>query len=326
MELVFKHTFDIKNYGGKLFTVSAGDAESKFVISDLDSESLPGKEMQRLMKPVWDKEMEAFKNGEEKRYKEILAETEKGIYSLAKKEVDRHMLKEGLSKKETEKKVDVFIQEEGKGANHMIQRAVEGFQIVAEKKMRELWLKAAEIVDKKLKTNLRAAKIKAGFTMAGLAVAVVVTAAVGIAAAVAGLITAPTGVGLVAGFAVAAGALATTISAAKRLHDVYVKNWPNHKTAFALLKKRSDALDEALKYEEKKATKIAPLDKGGQAKSLGPKEKAKLLFLGTAGKRKELIESIDSMSAWVAAMERTVQAERLRQRRLRFTSRNLKKP
>jgi hypothetical protein len=167
--------------------------------------------------------------------------------------------------------------------------------------MNELWDKIAQAVDRKFKTTLRNARIVAALKITGLAIVIVVAAALTIAASVLGALAAPTGVGLAAGVGLALGGIATIAAASAKIYGIYSSNWPNHKTAAANLKKNVEALKEALEYEEKKLLKTS------QGASLGPKEKAKLFFANTKGKRADVAASIKSISVWTATMLQDVE-------------------
>ena len=155
--------------------------------------------------------------------------------------------------------------------------------------MNELWIKVAQAVDKKFKTTLRNAKIVAALKIAGLAIVIVAAAALTITASVLGALAAPTGVGLAAGIGLAIGGIATIAAAASKIHTLYAAHWPDHKTAAAAVKTGAEALRDALAYEEKKLLKTS------QGATLGPKEKAKLFFGNTKGKRADLAAAIKTL-------------------------------
>jgi hypothetical protein len=79
-----------------------------------------------------------------------------------------------------------WLDEEAKGVNVMIRNALTTFKGVAEKKMNEPWDKIAQAIDRKFKTTLRNAKNVAALKITGLAIVIVVAAALTIAASVLG--------------------------------------------------------------------------------------------------------------------------------------------
>jgi hypothetical protein len=299
MDLAFDNTFDISGYGGKLFKADPIQIGTSWDIPGVKVATPEGKEIEKMVKAMWAKEMETFKKAKEKEYKDILMATERALYATAlKKGPD---LMKGGDRKSAEAKLLGWLAEEAKGANVMIRNALTTFKGIAEKKMNELWDKIAQAVDKKFKTTLRNAKIVAALKITGLVIVIVVAAALTIAASVLGALAAPTGVGLVAGIGLALGGIATIAAAASKIYAVYAQNWPNHKTASASLKKNTEALKEALDYEEKKLLKTS------QGAKLGPKEKAKLFFAGTKAKREAVAESVKTVGVWTATMLQDVE-------------------
>jgi hypothetical protein len=299
MDLAFDNTFDISGYGGKLFKVDPIQLGTTWDISGVKAATPEGKEIDKMVKAMWAKEMEVFKKAKEKEYKEILMFTERALYATAAKK-GPDLMKTG-DRKSAEAKLLEWLAEEAKGANVMIRNALTTFKGIAEKKMNELWAKIAEAVDKKFKTSLRNAKIVAALKITGLVIVIIVAAALTIAASVLGALTAPTGIGLAAGVGLALGGIATIAAASAKIYGVYSTNWPNHKTAAANLNKSAEALKAALEYEEKKVQKTS------QGASLGPKEKAKLFFANTKGKRAEVAASIKTVSTWTATMLQDVE-------------------
>ncbi len=299
MDLTFDDSFDISNYGGKLFKADPIRLASSWDIPAAKAATPEGKEVEKMVRALWAKEMDGFKKAKEKEYKDILAFTEQALRTTAKKKGEELM--KGGDRKAAEAALLKWLDEEAKGANVMIRNALTTFKGVAEKKMNELWAKIAGAVDKKFNTTLRNAKIVAALKITGLAIVIVAAAALTITASVLGALAAPTGVGLAAGVGVALGGIATIAAASAKIYGVYTTHWPSHKTAAANLKKAAEALKEALEYEEKKLLKTS------QGASLGPKEKAKLFFGNTAGKRAELAESIKAISVWTATMLQDVE-------------------
>ena len=299
MDLSFDNSFDISSYGGKLFKADPIQLGTSWSLPGVGAATPEGKEVEKMVKAMWAGEMEAFKKSREKEYKDILLGTEHALLATAKKK-GAELMQAG-DRKSAETALLKWLEEEAKGANVMIRNALSTFKTVAEKKMNELWLKIAQAVDKKFKTTLRNAKIVAALKITGLAIVIVAAAALTIAAGVLGALTAPTGVGLVAGVGLALGGIATIAAASAKIRAVYSANWPNHKTAAATLKKTAEALREAVEYEEKKLLKTS------QGAKLGPKEKAKLFFANTKGKRADLAEAIKTVSVWTVTMLQDVE-------------------
>jgi hypothetical protein len=299
MDLAFDNIFDISSYGGKLFKADPIQLGTTWEIPGVKAATPEGKEIEKMVKAMWAKEMDAFKKEKEKEYKDILVHTERALYATAQKKAPELM--KGDDRKAAEAALLTWLDEEAKGANVMIRNALTTFKGVAEKKMNELWDKIAQAVDKKFKTTLRNAKIVAALKITGLAIVIVAAAALTLAASVLGALAAPTGVGLAAGIGLALGGIATIAAASAKIYGVYSSNWPNHKTAAANLKKSVEALKEAVEYEEKKLLKTS------QGASLGPKEAAKLFFANTKGKRADVAASIKSISVWTATMLQDVE-------------------
>ena len=296
MDIAFDNTFDISSYGGKLFKASKVSLGSNWQIPDVKPATPEGKEIEKMVRSVWVKEIETFVKAKEKEYKEILKATELALYKTAQKK-GAELMKAG-DRPAAQAALFKWLDEEAKGANVMIAGAIMTFEGIAQKKMNELWVKIAAVVDKKFKTTISKAKLIAAVKITGLVILIVAAAAVTIAAAVLG---AASGVGVLAGIAVALGGIATIASAASKINDAYANNWPNHKTAAATLKKKVEAMQEAVAYEEKKLLKTS------QGATLGPKEKAKLFFANTKAKRAELSEAISSIAVWTASMLQDVE-------------------
>jgi hypothetical protein len=299
VDLTFDDTFDISDYGGKLFKADPIRLGASWDIPGVKAATPEGKEVEKMVKALWAKEMDGVRKAKEKEYKDILAFTEQALRTKAKKKGEELM--KGGDRKAAEVALLKWLDEEAKGANVMIRNALTTFKGVAEKKMDELWAKIADAVDRKFKTTLRNARIVAALKITGLAIVIVAAAALAIAAGVLGALTAPTGVGLAAGVGLALGGIATIAAASAKIQGVYTTHWPNHKTAAANLKKAAETLKEAIEYEEKKLLKTS------QGASLGPKEKAKLFFANTQGKRAALAESIKAISVWTATMLQDVE-------------------
>ena len=312
MDLAFDNTFDISKYGGKLFRAEPIQFGTSWQIPGVTAATPEGKEVEKMVRAMWVKEMETFAKAKEKEYREVLAITERNVYATAKKKGE--VLMKSGDRKTAETTLLKWLEEEAKGANVMIKNALTTLQSVAQRKMDELWTKIATAIDKKFRTSLRNAKVKAGVKIAGLVIVIIAAAALTIAASVLGALAAPTGVGLVAGIGLALGGIATIASAASKIWSVYSQNWPNHKTASASLKKNVEALKEALEYEEKKLLKTS------QGAKLGPKEKAKLFFAGTKSKREAVAGSIKTLGVWTATMlqdiEKAAQAELMLEKKL----------
>ena len=298
MDLAFDNSFDISGYGGKLFKADPIQLGTSWSIPGVKAATPEGKEVEKMVKAMWAKEMEAFKKAKEKEYKEILMATERALYATAKKKGSEL---QGVERKNAEATLLKWLEEEAKGANVMIRNALSTFKSLAEAKMNELWAKVAQAVDKQFKTTLRNAKIVAALKITGLAIVIVAAAALTITASVLGALTAPTGVGLAAGIGLALGGIATIAAAAGKIHSLYSAHWPDHKTAAAAVKTSAEALRDALAYEEKKLLKTS------QGASLGPKEKAKLFFGNTKGKRADLEAAIKTLSVWTVTMLQDVE-------------------
>ncbi len=299
MDLAFDNTFDISGYGGKLFKADPIQLGTTWSIPSVKAATPEGKEVEKMVKAMWAKEMGDFKKAKEKEYKTILTETERALYATAQKKAPE--LVKGKDRDAAKLAMVKWLEEEAKGANVMIRNALTTFQGVAEKKMNELWLKIADTIDKKFKTTLRNAKIVAALKITGLVIVIIVAAALTIAGTILGGLAAPTGIGLAAGIGIAVGGIATIAAASAKIYGAYTANWPNHKTAAASLKKSVEALKEAVDYEEKKLLKTS------QGATLGPKEKAKLFFGNTKGKRDDVAASIKSIAVWTATMLQDVE-------------------
>ncbi len=296
MELNFDNTFDISSYGGKLFKADPIKIGTTWQIPGVQAATPEGKEIQKLVQDVWSKEMESFKKTKEKEYKDILAHTEKAVYTSAQKKA-----MEFQKDKDPIKVAAAYLTKEAEGANVMIKNAITTFQGLAAKKMDELWTKIAEKIDKKFKTKLKNEKIKAGFKIAGLVILVIAGAALAIAGAILTGLAAPTGIGALAGVGIAIGGVATIAGAISKIVAIYSAAWPDHKTASKTLRTKAEALKDALTYEEDKAAKSSDGSK------LGPKEKLKLFFGNTKGKRAEMATAIKSMSVWNAKMMQSIE-------------------
>ncbi len=296
MDLNFDNTFDISAYGGKLFKADPIKFGTTWQIPGVEAATPEGKEVQKLVQDLWAKEMGTFKKAKEKEYKEVLAHTEKALYATATKKAP-----EFNKEKDALKATVDWLTKEGETANAMIRNALKTFESIAAKKMDALWTKIADIIDKKFKTKLKNAKIKAVFKIIGLSILVIAGAALAIAGAILTGLAAPTGIGALAGVGIALGGVATIAGAIAKIVAIYGAAWPDHKTASKTLQKKAEALKDALVYEEDKAAKSSDGTK------LGPKEKLKLFFGNTKGKRKELEDAIKTMSVWNAKMMQSIE-------------------
>lgn len=299
MDVAFDNTFDLSSYGGKLFKVDPVQIGTTWQIPGVKVATPEGKEIEKLVRQMWTKEMDAYKKAKEKDYKDILMATERALYATAQKKAAELM--KGGDRKSAEAAIVKWLTEEAKGANVMIGNAIATFKGISEKKMDELWGKVAAAIDKKFKTAIQKQKLIAVVKIGALVLVIVVAAALTIAASVLAAVAAPTGVGLVGGIGLALGGIASIAAAAAKIYDVYSNNWPNHKSAAVTLKKKAEALKEAIEYEEKKFLKTS------QGASLGPKEKAKLFFANTKSKRDELAEAVKSITIWTATMLQDVE-------------------
>lgn len=302
MELSFKDNFDLSNYGGKfkLFKVNPLNLEYTFT-APVDAVTPEGKEIQKLVKVDWEKQMKSFKSAKEKEYREVIAITEANVMKTAAKKRD-DLQKEGSADKRLAM-LKTWIDEEVKGAEVLIRNALKSFEGIVKKQMETLWDKIAQSVDKKFKTNIRNMKITAILKIIGLVTVIVVAAAVSLAIGALGLVAAAASGGLSAIPAIAAiaGGVATIAVAAKKIVDVYSANWPNHKRSSKLLETKVKALQEALAYEEKKE---------GKSK-LGPKEKIKLMMGNVAGKKKEVEKLVQDMLTFSRSMMQDIEKDAL---------------
>lgn len=301
MDIALGGTLDISGYGGKLFTAKPLDLALTTKIDGVDAATDEGKEVLKLVKARWVVEMETFRKTQEKTYKEILKETENNVLATLKKRSPEFLQKAGGDGRNAAELAVAWMTEEAKGANVMIANALRTFEGIVEKKAEEIWDAVSKQVDKKFKDILKKAKFAAAAKITGLAILIVGAAAMTVAASVFAALAAPTGVGTVAGVGLALGGIATVVAAAKKIYDVYSANWPDHKTAAGDVKKSAEALKEALEYEEKKAAKVS------QGATLGPKEKAKLFFGNTKGKRKDLEAAITRLSVFTVTMMQDIE-------------------
>lgn len=301
MDISFEHPFDVTNYGGKLFKVNQTKKVVESSISVAGALTDEGKSLQEMMKKEWLATVTKFVKETEAQYRDIFMDTERRLYASAAKRKDE-WAKAG-EKAAVEKKVSNWLDEEANGANQMIKQALIAFEQSFKSKLEQTWKKVATAFDKKFKSSISKSKIIAAVKIIGLSIVVVAGAALTIAASVLGAMASPTGVGLVAGIGLALGGIATSASAAKKIYDIYASNWPNHKTAMATLQKKTKALEDALKYENDK------LEKASDGRKLGPKERLKLFFGNTAGKRKELAEAIKAVATWTMTMKQDIEKE-----------------
>jgi hypothetical protein len=89
MDVAFENTFDISSYGGKLFKADPIQLGTTWEIPGVKAATPEGKEIEKMVKAMWTKEMDAFKKAKEKEYKEILAHTERALYATAQKKAPR---------------------------------------------------------------------------------------------------------------------------------------------------------------------------------------------------------------------------------------------
>jgi hypothetical protein len=100
MELAFDSTFDISAYGSKLFKADPIQLGTTWEIPGVKAATSEGKEIEKMVKALWAKEMDAFKKEKEKEYKEILVHTERALYATAQKKAPEPM--KGGDRKATE--------------------------------------------------------------------------------------------------------------------------------------------------------------------------------------------------------------------------------
>ncbi len=307
MKLTFNDTFNISTYGGKLFQADQLKLDYALDIPDVETATPEGKEAQKLVNAAWAAKMATWKKDKEKEYKEILKVTEKALLESAKKKAPEFMKQAKNDKTDAAKKMAAWLGEEAKGANVMIKNALSTFEGVCQKYMVELWNKIATTIDKKFKTAIRNAKIKAALKIVGLSIVIVAAAALTIAGAVLAAVAAPSGVGIIAGLGLAAGGIATIGGAIGQIYGVVDKTWPDHKKAAKNVRDKVIVLKDALVYEE------AKLAKKSDGRSLGPKEKIKLLLGNVKGKQKDVNDGIKALAMWTGKMlidiEKSGQAE-----------------
>ncbi len=301
MDLTFDDTFDISNYGGKLFKAEPLKLSYEISAPGLEPATPEGAEIQKLVKVAWTAEIAKWKKAKEAEYKKILALTEEAVRgSAARKAPEFHKAANGDNAKATELLVK-WLGEEAKGANVMIKNALTTFQGMVQARMTELWTKLAAAVDKKYKTKILNTQVKAVLKIIGLSILIVAAAALTIAGAVLAALAAPTGVGAIAGIGLAVGGIATVIGAVAKIYDVYNSTWPDHKKAASSLAKNLEVLKDALIYEDKK------LEKTSQGAKLGPKERLKLLLGNVKGKKTAVEADIKKLHMWTASMMQDIE-------------------
>jgi hypothetical protein len=307
MKLTFDDTFNISAYGGKLFQADPLKLDYSLDIADVETATPEGKEVQKLVNAAWSAKMAAWKKDKEKEYKDILKLTEKALLETAKKKGPEFLKAAKGDKALAANKLMQWLSEEAKGANVMIKNALSTFEGVCQKYMLELWAKVGATIDKKFKTAITKAKVKAVLKIVGLSIVIVAAAALTIAGAILAALAAPTGVGLIAGLGLAAGGIATIASAVGQIYGVVDKTWPDHKKAAKNVRDKLIVLKDALVYEE------AKMDKKSDGTKLGPKEKLKLLLGNVKGKQKDVNDGLKALAMWTGKMlidiEKSGQAE-----------------
>lgn len=296
MKLTFDDTFNISAYGGKLFEAAPLKLDYTLDIPDVETATPEGKEVTKLINAAWTVKMAAWKKDKEKEYKEILKITEKALLETSKKKAPEFLKKANGDKAVGAKLLMQWLSEEAKGANVMIKNALTTFEGVCQKYMLELWAKVAAGIDKKFKTAITKAKVKAVLKIVGLSILIVAAAALTIAGAVLAAVAAPSGVGTIAGLGLAVGGIVTISKAIAEIYGVYDKTYPDHKKAAKNLRDKVQILGDAFAYEEKKA------DKTSRGESLGPKEKIKLMLGNTKGKQKDVVDALKNLSMWTGKM------------------------
>lgn len=296
MKLTFDDTFDIKAYGGTLFKAEPVKLDYSVEIPDVETTTPEGKEVQKLVNAAWSAKMATWKKEKEAEYKTILKETEKALVATSKKKAPDFLKQANGDKALASNKLMAWLSEEAKGANVMIKNALTTFQGICQKYMTELWEKVAGAIDKKFKTALRNAKVKAVLKIVGLAILIVAAAALTIAGAVLAGLAAPTGIGAIAGVGIAAGGIAVIVKAVGDIYGVYDKTYPDHKKAAKTLRDQIMALSDAMAYEEQKIDKINRGDK------LGPKEKLKRMLGNVKGKKKDVMDALQNLNMWTGKM------------------------
>jgi len=307
MKLTFDDTFNISAYGGKLFQADPLKLDYSLDIPDVETATPEGKEVQKLVNAAWSAKMAAWKKDKEKEYKDILKLTEKALLETAKKKGPEFLKAAKGDKTLASNKLMQWLSEEAKGANVMIKNALSTFEGVCQKYMLELWAKVGASIDKKFKTAITKAKVKAVLKIVGLSIVIVAAAALTIAGAILAALAAPSGVGIIAGLGLAAGGIATIASAVGQIYGVVDKTWPDHKKAAKNVRDKLIVLKDALVYEE------AMMDKKSDGTKLGPKEKLKLLLGNVKGKQKDVNDGLKALAMWTGKMlidiEKSGQAE-----------------
>lgn len=307
MKLTFDDTFNISAYGGKLFQADPLKLDYSLDIPDVETATPEGKEVQKLVNAAWSAKMAAWKKDKEKEYKEVLKLTEKALLETAKKKGPEFLKANKGDKALAANKLMQWLSEEAKGANVMIKNALSTFEGVCQKYMLELWAKVGATIDKKFKTAITKAKVKAVLKIVGLSIVIVAAAALTIAGAILAALAAPTGVGVIAGLGLAVGGIATIASAVGQIYGVVDKTWPDHKKAAKNVRDKLIVLKDALVYEE------AKMEKKSDGTKLGPKEKLKLLLGNVKGKQKDVNDGLKALAMWTGKMlldiEKSGQAE-----------------
>lgn len=125
MELSFDTTFDISKYGGKLFEAKPLAIGTEWKIPGVEAATSEGQEVRKLVAAVWAKEMEAFKKAREKECKDILALTERAIYTSARRQGAELM---GADPKAAQSKLMKWLDSEAQTANALIRNALATFK------------------------------------------------------------------------------------------------------------------------------------------------------------------------------------------------------
>lgn len=217
MELVFRDTFDIDNYGGKkkLFNVKPAQVAYKLE-APVDPMTPEGKEIQSMMQRAWTKQMAKWKAQKEKEYKQALKYTEESLLKKAAREKDKI------------KDVEKWLREEVKGAQVMISNAMKTLESQVKSVAEDLWNKAADRIDKKFKSEIKKMKIKAAFRIVAHVGIIVAATAVGVVASAAGIATSVVtgGVSLAAVGLAVAGTLAAIGRSGYKIYKAYDAAWP----------------------------------------------------------------------------------------------------
>ncbi|MGH7296523.1 MAG: hypothetical protein ACRELB_16415, partial [Polyangiaceae bacterium] len=303
MDIKFNQTFDIASYGGKYKLFEAKPTSLSYVFSDIpDAGSESGKAMQAKLKLYWEIHMKEFKTKKEHEYKEILAHTEEKVMKTAaskKKEWETLVQEKKKTADEVLHELKTWLDEEVKGADKMIQNALDTFaDVVAKNAMMETWKKVVADLAKKYGDEVTKVKVKAAAKIAAHSAIAVGTVAV--STIVTGLGIALTVVTHGAGAAVlvpvALGAAASTLASVAKAGTTIIstgsKLWPNVKKSQDKIAASTNALLAAVQLSNQKALAA----EGG--KGLTALQKLTWTFQNTAGKRKDLSTAVEEMKMW----------------------------